>query len=730
MPGSIIPLAPAFAWAEGVTIGRGAFGMVTLGIVLGGGGRGPVAGAPVAVKDIPLASDEAWLISCREALALSLCAGPLVVALHGMERAAPSADSPVGPLGRARLVMEYVPGGTLSHLAKSWGMARGAGGRGGLPPLAVAAYARGLLRAVAHVHSKGVAHRDIKGSNALLAPDGTILLADFGSARLPAAVEARLIAELGPPTGGGEGSSEARLERGTLQWMAPEVLLRSGGGGLTVGSHEWWCAADVWSVGATVLELLTGAAPWARMADDSAGVQLAMACVDLRSELPPGTPPLVSSFLTLALHPTPSSRPSASGLLEHPFVRADGAGGEGWEWGPEEGPPSSPPRPPPSSPRYPLTPSRALPPGRSFISWSALLAAAAAVRSALPLARLACRGAERWVGRAGGAAPPGSWAAACACKDGSGLEGGALMAWAGAACDGAGSEEEVCEAVGGAVGRTSSSSAPHFGLESWVLTGYGADEAVEWAWGAGGAAAAALSPAGRPLLATLTGLLNGAAGSGGRHALAAPLAALLLALLAPRVAAWVPHSRSCEEHGAGGGLVPSAPPPSRSLCPVALASAWLAAARGRMAAAQRAAPLRVAQGAGGEEEEEDGMYDDVEEEGGGADGTGGGGAPLEGGREASLLVHARLHVWAAELAAALDALAALALARRSRPAARELGPGTGRLIADVERRVYARYLSMRPALRSLLTDWRDRAAAPRAAPLAVRAAAVDSSIST
>lgn len=42
---------------------------------------------------------------------------------------------------------------------------------------------RCIAQAVAHLHSKGIAHRDIKLANILLKRDFTIKLADFGFAR-------------------------------------------------------------------------------------------------------------------------------------------------------------------------------------------------------------------------------------------------------------------------------------------------------------------------------------------------------------------------------------------------------------------------------------------------------------------------------------------------------------------------------------------------------------------
>lgn len=44
-------------------------------------------------------------------------------------------------------------------------------------------FAAQILCGITHVHQKGIAHSDIKGSNILIMPDTTIRICDFGSAR-------------------------------------------------------------------------------------------------------------------------------------------------------------------------------------------------------------------------------------------------------------------------------------------------------------------------------------------------------------------------------------------------------------------------------------------------------------------------------------------------------------------------------------------------------------------
>jgi eukaryotic-like serine/threonine-protein kinase len=122
------------------------------------------------------------------------------------------------------LVMELLPGGTVADLVD----------RGSQPPDRVAEIGAQVASALVPVHAAGVVHRDIKPGNLLLDSHGRVRLADFGIARLVS--DAARVTETG-------------ITIGTATYLAPEQA--SGG--------EVGTAADVYSLGLVLLELLTGA---------------------------------------------------------------------------------------------------------------------------------------------------------------------------------------------------------------------------------------------------------------------------------------------------------------------------------------------------------------------------------------------------------------------------------------------------------------------------------------
>lgn len=133
---------------------------------------------------------------------------------------------------QAYLVLEYVPGRTLGEHAR-------------LSCPLLADRVRLLLRiaqAVEHAHAQLIVHRDLKPSNVIVTPEGEAKLLDFGIAGLLDDGEAA------------DGELTRQTGRGlTLGYAAPEQIL-----GAPIGT-----AADVFSLGVMLYELISGELPFA-----------------------------------------------------------------------------------------------------------------------------------------------------------------------------------------------------------------------------------------------------------------------------------------------------------------------------------------------------------------------------------------------------------------------------------------------------------------------------------
>lgn len=179
--------------------------------------------------------------------------------------------------------------------------------------------ARQLAGAVAHMHARGVVHRDLKSANVLLEGDYTSAFV----ADLDLAADARALARRAAVLGGralARGPSNGRLAHmvGTLVYLAPEVIRGS--------PHSF--AADVYALAVTLNELAAGAVPFVdrrlpapelHTVLETRFNQLALrgAIADgLRPAIATAVPPRFASLIAAAWGPDPASRPSAAAFLQ------------------------------------------------------------------------------------------------------------------------------------------------------------------------------------------------------------------------------------------------------------------------------------------------------------------------------------------------------------------------------------------------------------------------------
>lgn len=158
----------------------------------------------------------------REARLAARLAHPNIVTLYEAEK--------VGPTHV--MVMEYVDGTDLDHLLQR---------RGPLPIADACELIRQAALGLQHAHEQGMVHRDIKPSNLLLNQNGQVKLLDMG------------LAVLKSEKPGGSRLTAVTQVLGTLDYMAPEQWQ---------DSHAVDIRADIYSLGCTLYELLTGKPPF------------------------------------------------------------------------------------------------------------------------------------------------------------------------------------------------------------------------------------------------------------------------------------------------------------------------------------------------------------------------------------------------------------------------------------------------------------------------------------
>ncbi|BGO96869.1 putative Cell division control protein 15 (putative) [Rhodotorula toruloides] len=262
---------PVLTYQLGECIGRGQFGSVYRALNLN-------TGQVVAVKRISLegkSENEVAELSNEVKLLRSLT-HPAVVKYEGLVRTEHYLN----------IILEFAEGGSLEKTIKQYGQ---------LPESLVAAYVLKMLEGLAYLHGEGVVHCDLKAANVLSTKNGNIKLSDFGvSLNLNAIKTTR-------------GLAAANEVNGTPNWMAPEVISMRGA----------TAASDVWSLGATICELVSGRPPYADLVAMSAMFRIVE---DDCPPLPDGISAELERFLLRCFRKNPKERPTADELFDDPWL--------------------------------------------------------------------------------------------------------------------------------------------------------------------------------------------------------------------------------------------------------------------------------------------------------------------------------------------------------------------------------------------------------------------------
>jgi len=107
-----------------------------------------------------------------------------------------------------------------------------------------------------------------------------------------------------------QSGSGCKSLKGTVYWMAPEVIKQSGYGR----------QADIWSLGCTVIEMATGKPPWSSEFKDQVSALYNIAISNDTPPIPQFLSEQCKDFLMQCFRRNPRERPNAKRLLRHPWL--------------------------------------------------------------------------------------------------------------------------------------------------------------------------------------------------------------------------------------------------------------------------------------------------------------------------------------------------------------------------------------------------------------------------
>ena len=189
--------------------------------------------------------------------------------------------------GNHFMVMEYVEGTSLDDLLKKYQQ---------LPASFVIPVFIQALEGLHHAHRKNIFHRDIKPANLMLTGDGILKLMDFGIAKIA----------------GEQKMTQINKIIGTLEFMAPELI----------EGKDASIASDVYSMGATLYELVSGKIPFE--GDTDFNIMQAIMKSKLRSpdKLNPAIPRALNEIILKSMDRHPEHRYPNARALQQALINA------------------------------------------------------------------------------------------------------------------------------------------------------------------------------------------------------------------------------------------------------------------------------------------------------------------------------------------------------------------------------------------------------------------------
>ncbi|OMJ80737.1 hypothetical protein SteCoe_18944 [Stentor coeruleus] len=183
------------------------------------------------------------------------------------------------------VLLEYVPGGSLKMILQKYRT---------LEVEIIRNYAKQLLEGLSYLHKNFIVHRDLKSANVLVTSQGVVKLTDFGSSIKFNESDVAL----------------SKSFKGSPYWMAPEVVLRQG--------HSF--AADIWSFGCVLIEMITGHPPWSNFSKETKAV---LNLISKENSLPtiPNTEIELKNIITACVCRDPKLRPTTDQILAMPFFQ-------------------------------------------------------------------------------------------------------------------------------------------------------------------------------------------------------------------------------------------------------------------------------------------------------------------------------------------------------------------------------------------------------------------------